>query len=434
MEAYGKILMIAIPGFVLLIMLEFAYGYFVKKETIRFIDTIASLSSGMTNILKDVVGLTIAVFSYNFFLSHLSLFEWSVTPLAFIVCFLLMDFSGYWFHRTTHVVNYFWNLHLVHHSSEEFNLPCALRQQFASITNLLSIITIIPCAIVGIPFEVFIITAPIHLFAQFWYHTRYIGKMGFLEKIIVTPSHHRVHHAMNDLYIDKNYSQIFIIWDKLFGTFQEELPEESPVYGIRRPVTTWNPFWMNFQHLWLLIKDCVRTKSWKDKFRIWFMPTGWRPADVAEKYPVPYIRKMDELIKYDPEYPAGFLAWVFAAHLFSFSLLYYFFYSLGTLNEREMLVNGLFILAYIFAYTAVMDKSILGMVAILAVSSWGVGIVLQSGTWFGMDRLFSAAPMVVMAGFVLLPIIAAYFYLSAFFKERILMAPVSRIMNVRMSS
>jgi hypothetical protein len=110
--------------------------------------------------------------------------------------------------------------------------------------------------------------------------------MGFLEQIIVTPSHHRVHHAINPEYIDKNLSQIFIFWDKLFGTFQKELPEVPPVYGITRPVQTWNPIKINFQHLWLLAKDAWRANSLKDKIRIWFMPTGWRPADVAEKFPV----------------------------------------------------------------------------------------------------------------------------------------------------
>lgn len=423
MEAYGKILMIAIPGFIVLILIEMAYGYFAKGERTRHIDSIASLSSGMTNILKDVVGLTVRVFAYSYFVQHIALMKMEAGPMAFVLCFVLMDFSGYWFHRLTHTVNYFWNLHLVHHSSEEYNLPCALRQQFASITNITSLITIIPCALVGIPVEVFMITAPVHLFAQFWYHTRYINRMGWLEKVLVTPSHHRVHHAMNDIYMDKNYSQIFIIWDKLFGTFQEELPEVKPVYGIRRPVTTWNPFWINFQHLWLMIKDFVRTKSWKDKLRIWFMPTGWRPADVAEKYPVKYIKTMDNLVKYDPPYPDGFVGWAFAAHLFTFVMLYYFFYSLGTLSQDQLLINGVFILAYIFGYTSVMNKSLTGIVSFSVISMVGLAIIYTSQTWFGMHLLFSAAPIGMAVGFVLLWLSAGYYYLFHFRNEHILFAP-----------
>jgi len=137
-----------------------------------------------------------------------------------------------------------------------------------------------------VPATVIAIVAPLHLFAQFWYHTQHIGRMGFLEKIIVTPSHHRVHHAINPEYIDKNYGQIFIFWDKWLGTFQEELSTVPAVYGITRPVHTWNPIRINFMHLWLLMQDAWRTKDWKDKFRIWWMPTGWRPADMTEQYPV----------------------------------------------------------------------------------------------------------------------------------------------------
>ena len=133
------------------------------------------------------------------------------------------------------------------------------------------------------------IVLPIHLFAQFWYHTRLIDKMGFLEKIIVTPSHHRVHHAINPEYIDKNYASIFILWDKWFGTFQEELEEVKPVYGVKKPVKTWNPLLINFMHVFQLIKDAYRTADIKAKFTIWFKQTGWRPTDVAEKYPIEII-------------------------------------------------------------------------------------------------------------------------------------------------
>ena len=196
-----------------------------------------------------------------------------------------LDFADYVVHLIDHKINFFWNSHIIHHSSEEFNLACALRQSVSVFVRLF-LILLFPAATLGVPAEVIAIVAPLHLFAQFWYHTQHIGKMGFLEKIIVTPSHHRVHHAINKEYLDKNLGQIFIFWDKLFGTFQEELSTVKPVYGITRPVHTWNPIKINFMHLGLLTKDALRTKSWWDKLRIWFMPTGWRPADVVAKYPV----------------------------------------------------------------------------------------------------------------------------------------------------
>lgn len=431
MELYGKVLLIAIPAFVVLILIEAFYASYVKNEKIRVMDMISSLSSGMTNTIKDVIGLTIAIFTYEYLVNHIALFSWQTTAITFVVAFVLMDLTGYWIHRLQHVVNYFWNLHIVHHSSEEYNLPCALRQQFASITNLTSLITIIPCALIGIPFEVFAITAPIHLFAQFWYHTRHINKMGFLEKIIVTPSHHRVHHSMNDIYMDKNYSQIFIIWDKLFGTFQEELEEVKPVYGVRRPVSSWNPLWINFQHLWLIIKDCYRTNSWKDKARIWFMPTGWRPADVAEKYPIPYIKDMEELEKYDPQYSNSFTIWANLSLILVFLMVYHFFYAIGSFEKADYMTYGLFMVAYIFSFTSMMDKALIGLLASYAVSLWGIQIVLSSGTWFGLDQLISNSHLVLLGIWVLNIVSASYFYFTEFKKENILLFPQVRIKNLQ---
>ena len=164
---------------------------------------------------------------------------------------------------------------------------------------------LLPAAVIGVPVEVIAIIAPIQLFAQFWYHTRLINKMGVMEYIIVTPSHHRVHHAINPEYIDRNYGQIFIIWDKLFGTFQPELKEVPPVYGVKRPVHTWNPLLIGIQHIWLILKDAIRAQSWKDKIKIWFMPTGWRPDDVKQKHPLEVVEDVYHLNKYDTHLSAS---------------------------------------------------------------------------------------------------------------------------------
>jgi hypothetical protein len=175
----------------------------------------------------------------------------------------------------------------------------------------------------GVPPQVIAIVAPLHLFAQFWYHTRHIGKMDFLEKIIVTPSIHRVHHAINPEYLDKNYGQIFIIWDKLFKTYQDELDNVPAVYGVTRPVQTWNPVKINFMHLWLLIKDAWRAEKWADKFKIWFMPLGWRPEDVAKKYPVHKIENVYQFEKYNPQLTRGMLIWSFGQLIALLLLLSY---------------------------------------------------------------------------------------------------------------
>jgi len=301
METYGKILLIAMPAFLLLVLLEKWYGWFKGKDTVRSMDMISSLTSGVTNATKDIIGLSVAIISYEWLVKHIALTHIGTHWYTYIIVFVVLDFAGYLVHSLQHKVNFFWNAHIVHHSSEEFNLACALRQSISVFVQLFAIL-LLPCALLGIEPIVIATVAPLHLFAQFWYHTRHINKMGFLEKIIVTPSHHRVHHAMNEEYMDRNYGQIFIIWDKWFGTFQAEMEGVPPVYGVTRPVRTWNPLKINFQHLWLLITDAWRANNFKDKLRIWFMPTGWRPADVAEAYPVYKIEDVYDFEKFETKY------------------------------------------------------------------------------------------------------------------------------------
>src|SRR4051812_15025970 len=250
METYGKILLYVMPAFLLLVLFEKWYGWRKGNDTVHGIDMLSSLSSGITNVTKDVLGLSFSIISYEWLVKRVAIYHVESSILTYAIAFIVLDFSGYWVHRIEHKINFFWNSHIIHHSSEEFNLACALRQSISVFIRLFTFL-LIPAALLGVPAQVIGIVAPIQLFAQFWYHTRHIKKMGFFEKIIVTPSHHRVHHAINPEYIDKNLSQIFIVWDKLFGTFQEELPDVTPVYGITRPVKTWNPVTINFQHLWL---------------------------------------------------------------------------------------------------------------------------------------------------------------------------------------
>ncbi|RZL98392.1 MAG: sterol desaturase family protein, partial [Pedobacter sp.] len=257
--------------------------------------------------------------------------------------FIALDFAGYWVHRIQHVTNFFWNGHLIHHSSEEFNLACALRQSISSIVRIF-IIFLLPAALLGVPAEVIGVVAPLHLFAQFWYHTQHINKMGFLEKVIVTPSHHRVHHAINPEYIDKNYGQIFIFWDKLFGSYQEELPDVVPVYGITRPVATYNPIKINFQHVSLLARDAWFTKSWKDKFALWFRPTGYRPADMLERFP---IRKIDDVYSFEKYRPKTSLQIAVYSWIQLIMLLFFVSYLFGNIA----MINNLHS-SYIFWYGA----------------------------------------------------------------------------------
>jgi sterol desaturase/sphingolipid hydroxylase (fatty acid hydroxylase superfamily) len=400
MELYAKALMFAIPFFLILIIIEEIASRRMKRQVNRGMDTISSLSSGMTNTLKNLMGLSIAIVSYQWLVGHVAIFQIESTVLVYVLAFIGIDFAGYWGHRFDHSVNAFWNRHIVHHSSEEFNLSCALRQSVSAIVSIYFFLYI-PMAFIGIPGEVIAIIAPIHLFAQFWYHTRLIDRMGFLEHILVTPSHHRVHHAINDKYLDKNLSQIFIIWDKLFGTFQEELEEEPPVYGVKRPVNTWNPLIINYMHMWALIQDAWRTKNWWDKLRIWFMPTGWRPADVAEKYPWQYWKNAYDQTKYDSK-PSAFLkVWSWAQLVVHFGLVFHVLAAFVSFDYLEVMLYASFLMVSIFAYTSLMDKSRLALWAEGLKFLFGIGLYAWLGSWFGLDAVLPGLSLVLMAYFVI---------------------------------
>ncbi len=409
MESYAKILLVAAPVFLLLVLSEKLYGYLKFRHEFRTMDTISSLSSGYTNVLKDVLGLSVTILGYEWFYRHVAVFEIKSTFWVYVTAFIALDFAGYWVHRLSHGINFLWNRHVIHHSSEEFNLACALRQSISVFINIFSFF-LIPAALLGVKPEVIAVVAPLHLFAQFWYHTIYIGKMGFLEKIIVTPSHHRVHHAINKEYIDKNHGQIFIFWDKLFGTFQEELPEAPPVYGVTRPMSTWNPVKINFKHLVLLIRDAWRAESWKDKLRIWFMPTGWRPEGFEERYPVSKIEDPYDFEKYRTVFSVPGRTFIWFQFLFTLFMLIWFFGHVAALDIYGLMTFGLVVFMNVYAYTDFMDKNRSFLFFELLKNASGLYILYGTGFW---EPLFTAYPVgktVLTAYFIFSALLSVVFF------------------------
>ena len=400
METYGKILLIAMPAFLGLVLFEKWWGWRKGNDTVRHMDMLSSLSSGITNSTKDVLGLSLAIISYQWMVYHLAIIHISSSVWVYIIAFVALDLTGYLTHRIDHEINFFWNSHIIHHSSEDFNLACALRQSISVFFRMFTIF-LLPAALLGVPSTVIAVVAPLHLFAQFWYHTQHIHRMGFLEKIIVTPSHHRVHHAINKEYMDKNYGQIFIFWDKWFGTFQEEREDVKPVYGITRPVQTWNPIKINFMHLWLLIKDAWNTKSRKDKLRIWIMPTGWRPADVAEKYPVYKIEDVYRFEKYETHGNNPFIAWIWVQMLILLLLLSYFFGHIAPIGSPGIFIYGGFIFLFVYAFTELMDHNPNAWKWEIMKSLYGMGIIYSLGDWFGMNKYSVASNYVFLIYFVI---------------------------------
>ena len=293
------IITLAVPAFFVLIFIEYFYGLFVGKNTYRLNDTLTSISLGMMSRFPVMLNFGVQSAIFIYISKYLNLGLLSVkNPFTWIVAFLLYDLSYYWMHRMHHEIKILWATHSVHHHGEDFNLATALRQ--TSTGWLWKWIFYTPMMLIGVPGEVFVTVAGINLVYQFWVHTEHIGHLGFLEKIFITPMNHRIHHAKNKEYIDANYGGVFVIWDRMFGTYTPQREDLKPVYGTATPLNSWNPIWANFQVFSIMLKDTIRTKSLKDKFKVWFSETYWRPADcVEEKDPKDFYKKFNPRISSD---------------------------------------------------------------------------------------------------------------------------------------
>ncbi len=291
------ILLAAIPLFLGLIGLEWWVDRQRGTGHYRFNDAFGSLTLGIMSRSSTLLVISLGALFIDRVLPEARLFDWPVDSVwTWVATFVLYDFCYYWSHRMGHTLNVFWAGHAIHHQSEEYNLTTALRQTSSSIWTW---IFSAPLLLLGAPLEVFLTCGALNLIYQFWVHTQHIDKLGWMESVMVTPSNHRVHHGQNEEYLDKNHGGVFILWDRLFGTFQPELDDVEIIYGSRLPVESFNPVWANLQVWAGLIRDAWHTRSWWDKCRIWFMPTGWRPQDMEERLPLDKS-DLSNFSKYDP--------------------------------------------------------------------------------------------------------------------------------------
>ncbi len=290
------VILYAIPVFFFLIALELWVDRVRGSGFYRLNDAITSLSAGVLSRVMVIVHQLIPVTIYFMVFDSFAQFSMPDSGWVWVVAFVVYDFFYYWNHRMGHEMSILWAAHVVHHSSEEYNLTTALRQTSGAV---FSWIFYLPMAVAGFPPEMFITVAALNLVYQFWVHTRHIGELGWMEKVFVTPSNHRVHHAQNKIYIDKNYGGVFIIWDRMFNTYMNEIKGLKIIYGIRGALQSFNPVWANCQVYAQLIKDSYHTQKWTDKLRVWFGRTGWRPADVSKRFPMTK-RPLQEFVKFDP--------------------------------------------------------------------------------------------------------------------------------------
>ena len=386
---------IAVPFFLALILAEFIYGIIRGRNTYRLNDTINSLSMGSLSSLSGLMIVGGSALIYEFVVNAFSLTQLSAdSTLVWIATFIFYDLAYYWKHRLGHEVALFWGSHVSHHQSEDYNLGTALRQTSIDFHGFLFLI---PFFIAGVPGEVLVATVSLNLIYQFWVHTQHVPTLGPIEWIMVTPSNHRVHHARNDQYVDKNYGGVFIIWDRIFGTYQDELAEEPAVYGLRKPLNSWNPLWANTHVYWRLLVDFVKIKGIKNKTQLLFKRPGWLPEGYAKTCKATPI---DLRSKYDPPVAGATKAYVFGQFLItvavSLSLA-----GLATLaSPVELWAAAGFIVLSLFTHGYVLDKRRLAapLESARLLLAIALAFLLPLGSMLSALLGFSAAASLIVVG------------------------------------
>jgi sterol desaturase/sphingolipid hydroxylase (fatty acid hydroxylase superfamily) len=275
MKEFPDVVLWAIPGFIACLLLEAFWGrrYAGVRYTGR--DTAASLTMGIGSVVIN--GATAGLIASVFYAVHaIAPFRLGYDAWVFVLCFLLEDLAYYWFHRISHENRWFWASHVVHHSSRFYNLSTALRQTWTGKLTF-GIVFWLPLVFLGFPPEMVFLFMGISLIYQFWIHTEAIGRLGPLEWVLNTPSHHRVHHAVNPRYLDANYGGILIVWDRLFGSFVAEAAEDPPVYGLVKNIGTYHPIRIAFHEWAAIARDVAAAKTWSEVERYLFGPPGWSP-------------------------------------------------------------------------------------------------------------------------------------------------------------
>jgi len=322
------IIQASIPLFFLLIAAELLVAQLGRRPFYRLNDSISDLSAGTISQVAGVFTkvLLLGVFAWLFEHARvqrlLPVPAWPDGPwrtasdaldlraaAGWCAAFVAVDFAYYWFHRASHEVNLFWAGHVVHHSSEEYNLAVALRQ--SAVGGLLSWIFYAPLALLGMAWEQFAVCYALNLVYQFWIHTRAIDRLpAWCEAVLNTPSHHRVHHGVNPEYQDRNYAGVFIVWDRWFGTYTPE--RQEPVYGLTTPLRSWNPLWVQIHQYVAIARNVWFARSWRERGGYLFGSPGWRPARDGGPVVLPEVSR-DTFTPFDPQVPRT-LTWYALAH------------------------------------------------------------------------------------------------------------------------
>jgi sterol desaturase/sphingolipid hydroxylase (fatty acid hydroxylase superfamily) len=311
-----KLILYALPLFAVAVLLDFFIDTAKKTNRYRITDSITSLTIGFLGTTAGLLTLGFVGFFYNGIFRWFHLFVIKDSIWSWALAAIIYDFFYYWMHRAHHRVNILWASHATHHNSEYFNFTTALRQ---SALGFLTVwIFFLPMAFLGFTYEQYIFGAGLSTLYGFFTHTEFVRFIPYIEYIFIGPSSHRVHHGINDKYLDKNYGSILSIWDHIFGSYAFEKAEDPVRFGTIPLLNSFNPFMANLTVYWLMLKDAFLCKSWRDKFLLWINKTGWRPADCGISWTTADGEKQIQAnIKYDPQVAPKELVYV----IFNFGMV-----------------------------------------------------------------------------------------------------------------
>ena len=384
----------ATPVFFALIALELLVAKLRGRVVYHSTDAINSLGLGVISQIVAVFSKLLTLGIYAWCVEHFALFTLPASSVwVWVTALVFYDFCYYWLHRAGHEVNLLWAAHVVHHQSEDYNLSTALRQTGSGV--LLGWLFYLPMAILGYPLEVFVVVALIDLLYQFWVHTELVGRLGWFDRVFCSPSNHRAHHAVNDKYLDRNYGGILILWDRLFGSFVEEDDNDPPVYGTRSPLRSWNPLWSNVEVYWATLKDAWHARRWRDKLLVWFKPPGWRPADVAARFPKPAFDIQRE--RYQPPLSRGLAVYSLVQFALLLAMAVQFLDLAKRLPALSLAGYAVFLLLSLTALGALTEGRRSGILLEFARLLATAAIPLLTGGWFGLPQLAAGAIGTIVA-------------------------------------
>ena len=330
---------LSIPIYLGLIVIEWTYDLVTKKGIYRLNDAFGNISCG---IFEQITGVFFKVFTigiYTYIYTHFRLTEIPTTWPWLILMWITVDFLYYWAHRWSHTINLFWLGHVVHHQSEDYNFSVALRQ--GALQKVFTFWVYLPMAFAGFDPVWFVIINALNTVYQFWIHTEQIGKLGWFELIFNTPSHHRVHHARNPKYIDRNHAGSLIIWDKMFGTFKEE--EETPVYGITKPNRHWDPVSSHIQPFIDMFGEMRKVKGPFNKLALIWQPPGWLPESMGGRQQPPEVDK-SAYEKFETQTPKGLNIYLFIHFLIVLGGTAFFLFNFSNFElKTNLYLSGLLV-------------------------------------------------------------------------------------------